>query len=80
MTDNLFSTIFYNSPLMSVITEASSGKIIDANERFVEFYGYSKEELLDKTLVEVGIMLSPHDRESIKQDLIRLVKKLSAIE
>ncbi|MBI3500768.1 MAG: PAS domain S-box protein [Bacteroidetes bacterium] len=68
---NLYSTLFYKSPLMMVLTEAASGKIIEVNEQFIKFYGYEKEELIGKTLLRLNIMLHKQDHD----DILRLVTK-----
>lgn len=63
--DSLFSAFFFNSPVMQVLTEASTGKILEVNDRFCRFYDYDRNELLGKTLIELNIMVNPNDREMI---------------
>lgn len=69
--NNLFTSFFYHSPVMQVITEACSGKIIDVNERFCKFYDYKREELIRKTLVEMNIMVNKNDREAIAEKVLK---------
>jgi PAS domain S-box-containing protein len=77
--DNLFSSFFYRSPVMQIITEASTGKIIDANDRFCRFYDYSREELIGKTMIEMNIMVNAQDREVIAKKVLK-EKSIHGIE
>ncbi|EQA34864.1 PAS domain S-box protein [Leptospira inadai serovar Lyme str. 10] len=47
--------IFDLNPLPMSISEINSGKLIDVNARFEEEVGYSSEELLGRTTVELGL-------------------------
>jgi PAS domain-containing protein len=42
----MFSTLFYQSPVMNCIADAATGRYIDVNENFAEFCGLSKEEII----------------------------------
>jgi len=65
----LFSTAFFKSPLMMILTEAATGKIIDANEQFTWFYGYEKAELIGKTSLELNLVPNPGQREAIVKSI-----------
>jgi PAS domain S-box-containing protein len=54
-SEKMFSTLFYKSPVMKAIIEASTGKYIDVNDAFVEFLGYAKEEIVGKTSSEINM-------------------------
>ncbi|MBI5772030.1 MAG: PAS domain S-box protein [Verrucomicrobia bacterium] len=53
--ENLHRT-FQFSPAVIVVTELESGRIIEANEQAVAVTGYSREEALGRTVVELGWM------------------------
>ncbi len=57
-----FRTIFNDSPLPICLTEASTGKFIEVNDIFCAKIKCSREELLDKTSIEVNLY-SAADRQ-----------------
>ena len=44
-----FSTIFEDSPVAIAISRLSDGVFVDANEAFVQLYGYSRKEIIGRT-------------------------------
>lgn len=64
-----FSKIFYKSPAAKVLSEAKSGAIVDVNQAFCRLTGYSKEELIGKTSVELGFFPDTADREVLIQSI-----------
>ncbi len=60
-----FSKAFYESPLPAAITRLNDGYILDVNASFVRTFGYSREEVLGHTTLELSIWASPSDRERI---------------
>lgn len=67
---DLFYTFFYKSPVMQVFVELDTGKILDVNDRFCSFYGYTREELTGRTFIEMNIMNNLTDKEYIKHGVI----------
>ncbi len=65
-----FQTIFDSSPTAISIVELESGKIFDANQSFLETYGYKKEELVGHSTMELGI-IRPEDRKKYISELTR---------
>src|SRR6476620_373679 len=64
----IFSTVFYKSPVISSITDASNGKFIEVNDKFVEFCGCPKEEIIGHSSLDLGMITDPAQRmEVIKQ-------------
>ena len=51
------------SPDTIVVTRLSDGKIIEVNKGFTQATGFSEEETLGKTSIELGIWSSNEDRE-----------------
>lgn len=64
----LYSTLFYDSPGMKAISEASTGKYLDINLAFASFLERPKEEIVGKTSIELNMITHPEVRKrSIKQ-------------
>ncbi|MBI2309244.1 MAG: response regulator [Rhodocyclales bacterium] len=58
-----FSVAFHASPVAASITRARDGHFIDVNQRYVEGFGWTREELVGKTSVEVGLWANGSGRE-----------------
>lgn len=65
----MFSTIFYQSPVMNTITDAVSGKYIDVNDSFAEFCGFPKEEITGKTSLDLHLVPRPGHRAAIIESI-----------
>lgn len=57
--------IFDISPVMIALTRRGDGTFIDVNEAFVVNTGYSRDELIGKSAVDLGIWNRPEDRERL---------------
>ncbi len=58
-----FSTAFDRGPLALTITSLDDGRLIDVNEAFVRLSGYSREEAIGKTPLELHLWVEPEKRE-----------------
>lgn len=67
----MFSTIFYQSPVMNSIADAETGKYIDVNENFARFSGFSREEMIGKSSPELKLMPQFQKRA----EMIETIKK-----
>ncbi len=65
-----FSSIFHFSPIAIVIAKVD-GTIIDVNDLFLEVTGYSKNESIGKTPLEIGLYNNPQDREKFVGALLQ---------
>ncbi|MCF8105633.1 MAG: response regulator [Desulfohalobiaceae bacterium] len=66
-SEEKFSKAFHNSPTFMTISEIEDGSFVEVNDAFCHLTGYSRQELLGKTGVELGI-ISPEVREiSLRQ-------------
>lgn len=54
LSEERFSKIFKASPNPMSISTLDEGRYIDVNDSFVETSGYSREEIIGKTAVEIG--------------------------
>ncbi|WP_293875686.1 ATP-binding protein [Flavobacterium sp.] len=68
---NLFFDIFENSTIGMAFTDVKSSKFQYANKSFLQFFGYTREEIIGKTSIELGI-ITPQIRNQI---LLKLKKQ-----
>jgi PAS domain S-box-containing protein len=62
-SEKKFFTAFQASPDAILITHFPDGQIIEVNESFVCLSGYSREEVLTSSTIELGVWAHPQDRE-----------------
>jgi PAS domain S-box-containing protein len=61
--------IFSASPAFLVMTDAQSGRHIEVDETFCQLSGYSREEILGRTCIELGL-LDPEFRECRNREIL----------
>jgi PAS domain S-box-containing protein len=66
----LFSHIFHASPVAMTVNALPDGHYIDVNESFTRLVGYSRNELIGRRAIELGI-LEPRQREQVVQNLLQ---------
>ncbi len=59
-SEEKFSKLFQNSPDAITLTELTGNKLVDVNENYTRISGYSREESIGRTTIELG--LDPDDR------------------
>lgn len=64
-----FSKAFFTSPDAININRLSDGQYLDCNRRFVELTGYSREETLTTTSLNMNIWANPEDRQRLVNEL-----------
>ncbi len=57
-----FSSIFYSSPVIMVITEQENGRLLEVNDSFCSGLGYRREELIGRTTLELNLWVHPERR------------------
>ncbi|PAW66475.1 MAG: hypothetical protein B9S34_07920 [Opitutia bacterium Tous-C1TDCM] len=62
-TQRYFETGFHASPALMSIASAVDGTLLEANPAFVRASGYSREELIGRTTLELGLWLQPAQRD-----------------
>lgn len=67
-SEEKFSKTFQNAPLMMTISSVEDGSYIDVNDAFVQQTGYTREEALGSTSIEIGF-ISEHNREQLLDEL-----------
>jgi len=62
---------FRAAPVAACITRMTDGRLVDVNERLLEEYAWTRQELLGKTTVEAGLWGSAEDRAEMVERLRR---------
>lgn len=70
--ENKFQKIFNQSPLPKYIADAETLRFLTVNKAFLDKYGYSKEEILQKTIMDIRPRF---ERERTLSALREIVKK-----
>jgi len=69
-SEEKFAKAFHHGPLMMAISSIEDGNYQEVNENFVRVTGYSKEESIGTTSVDLGF-ISEEDRDRLKQELMQ---------
>ena len=70
-SEEKFQDIFHSSPIAFSITTLEEGRFLEVNAAFVERYGYSRGEVLGRTVQELRIWEDPADRRLLVAQLKR---------
>ncbi|HWR15484.1 MAG TPA: PAS domain S-box protein [Terriglobales bacterium] len=82
-SEERFQKVFRSSPIAFSITTLDEGRFVDVNVAFEARYGYTRSELIGRTVHELGIWEDPADRTLMTAQLRRgpvrsIVTKLRA--
>jgi PAS domain S-box-containing protein len=58
LSEEIFYTSFYLNPSACGLSDTTSGKYIEVNEAFTDFFGYTKEETIGHSSTELNIINS----------------------
>jgi PAS domain S-box-containing protein len=64
-----FELLFSTSPNAVLITRASDNHCQEVNRAFEDFSGYTREEILGRTALDVGLYKNPSDRDRLLEGL-----------
>jgi PAS domain S-box-containing protein len=70
-SEEKFSKAFQSNPNGICITEMETGRYIEVNESFCKVFGYSHEEMIGHTALELGVWKNKADRERLIQPLLK---------
>ena len=68
-SESRYRALFDLAPDPMAVTDLEDGRLIDVNQAFVSWSGYSYQELRGKTSVELGFWMSPRDRAAMVEQL-----------
>ncbi|HTD65394.1 MAG TPA: PAS domain S-box protein, partial [Candidatus Limnocylindria bacterium] len=66
-----FSTVFRSGPVAMSINAIADGRIIDANEQYCKLFGYAREEIIGRSVLDLNFWANPEERAPIMQRLLK---------
>lgn len=64
-----FAKAFHAAPSVFSLTDLADGRFIEVNEAFEKAFGYTRQEIIGKTSIELHIWEYPEDRTTMTQAL-----------
>ena len=64
-SEERFFKVFQSNPIPMTIATIDEGRLIDVNERALELSGYSREEMIGRTSIEIGLWAYPRERDRL---------------
>ena len=68
-SEEKFAKAFHSNPTLMAITRLQDGRFIEVNDSYLEVFGYTREEVLGSTTLELGIWSHPEERAAIVEEL-----------
>jgi len=53
-SEEKFSKIFKQAPLLITLSELDNGRFLDVNEKFLQISGFTRDEVIGRTVLEIG--------------------------
>ena len=75
-TEELFSKAFQAGSSLMAISEIESGLFINVNKTFLDTLGYTRDEVIGKSSIELGLFYNPEDRYRV----LSMVKEPGFVE
>jgi len=69
-SEEKFERIFRHSPDWIAILRMPDGRYMDVNDAFVAITGFSREEVIGKTSMEIGIYANPDERYELDESFL----------
>jgi PAS domain S-box-containing protein len=79
VSEQKFSIAYRHSPDAILLIDLESGRIFEANDGIEKIYGYSREEAIGHTSLELGLCKNPLDRQNVFE-IVREHRKISNME
>ncbi len=70
-SEQKFSSVFFKSPAVSIISDLENGTFVEVNDAAVKVSGYSRDEIIGKTAKDLGTFVNYEDRDA----LVRTIRK-----
>ncbi len=78
-TERRFGAMFHASRVSISLSSVVDSRMVEVNEAFLKLLSYSREEVLGKTAMELGLWAYPPDREKMI-DMLKANKKTEGFE
>ena len=69
-SERKFSLVYDKLPFAATLTKPQDGLLLDVNETFEKTFGYSKQEVIGKTMLDLGLVPDAESRERILAELL----------
>jgi PAS domain S-box-containing protein len=76
-SEEKFSKAFNSSPDVVIISDMQTGKILDVNESILRIGGFTKEETIGRSTIELGFWKNLEDRKRYVEKLLESQRVLS---
>jgi PAS domain S-box-containing protein len=63
LSEEKFATTFRNSPEAIALTSVANGQFVEVNESFLRLSGYSLDEIIGHTTLDLGFWVNPAERQ-----------------
>lgn len=70
-SEERFSKAFFSSPVSMTLSTLKDGRYLAVNEATCKLFGYSQEEMIGSTSLDVGIWPSPEARRRMVEEVIQ---------
>lgn len=71
LSEARFSQLFRNSPAALALGRLHDGRIIDANDHWLELFGYERHEVIGRNAAELQLWADPQERAGVIAQLVR---------
>ncbi len=68
-SEDKFSRTFHTNPALMAVSSIEDGRFIDVNSSFLQALGYSREEVIGRTVPDLGLYSEPAQWEFIQRQL-----------
>lgn len=69
-SEEKFSKAFASGPDGIIITKLNNGKILDVNNKALQIFKYSNQDVFNKSIIELGLWADSNDRKSFIKKLV----------
>lgn len=74
ISEEKFSKAFNNSGVSMFISKFKNGELLEVNDTFLDFIGYTRDEVIGKTTLELKLMNDFENRENLKGEIEKYSK------
>lgn len=67
--ESKFRNIFDHSPVAIGIGDVEKGILYDVNNALLELFGFDREEVIGRSIFEIGLVMNHEDEEQIRREL-----------